>query len=152
MQNEFKREKQSRERPMCRSGKCTTNGCTYCHCEGACARGNLMNRSSHGSKPFAELSTSRFFRCLPAAVLSVAAQKVPKEAAQRGVERLAPARRATPPRPPQARYVVFANTHLTGCCSACNLRVSCLLTIWRRKVRYLCITNCSINCNFTICT
>ena len=63
---------------------------------------------------------SRWFRCLPAAVLSVAAQKVPKEAAQRGVERLAPARRATPPRPPQARYVVFANMHLTSCCSACN--------------------------------
>ena len=108
-------------------------------------RGRRPRRPVKSPRPFEALSTSCFFRCLPAAVLSVAAQKVPKEAAQRGVERLAPARRATPPRPPQARYVVFANMHLTGCCSACNLRVSCLLTIWRRKVRYLCITNSSIN-------
>ena len=58
---------------------------------------------------YVTLTTFRWFRCLPAAVLSVTAQKVPKEAAQRGVERLAPARRATPPRPPQARTFVFAS-------------------------------------------
>ena len=56
-------------------------------------------------------STSRYCRSLPGAVLSVSAQKVPKEAAQRVAPRLAPARRATPPRPPQARtFVLFPRT------------------------------------------
>ena len=79
----------------------------------------------------------------------MAAQKVPKEAAQRGVERLAPARRATPPRPPQARYVVFANMHLTGCCSACNLRVAYFLTTWKRKVHDLTLANSTINWDYS---
>jgi len=51
------------------------------------------------------------FGSLPGAVLSVSAQKVPKEAAWRGVELIAPAIKATPPRPPQARTVVFAVLH-----------------------------------------
>ena len=38
------------------------------------------------------LSTSRYCRSLPGAVLSVSAQKVPKEAARGGVELIAPAR------------------------------------------------------------
>ena len=46
--------------------------------------------------------------CLPAAVLSCFAKKVPKEATWGGFECLAPARQATSPRPLQARTIVFA--------------------------------------------
>ena len=52
-----------------------------------------------------------WFGSLPGAVLSGSAQKVPKDAAWRGVELIAPAIKATPPRPPQARTVVFAVLH-----------------------------------------
>ena len=89
------------------------------------------------SRSFVTRSTGCLFRCLPAAVLSVAAQKVPKEAAQRGVERLAPARRATPPRPPQARPFVFASTHLCFLRGACNLRASSNSTTGKRIDFYL---------------
>ena len=77
----------------------------------------------------------------------MAAQKVPKEAAQRGVERLAPARRATPPRPPQARHFVFACLHLPGYRCACNLRVAYISTAWKRKVHDSFIANGVINWN-----
>ena len=102
----------------------------------ASCRGRRPRRPVKSPNPFEALSTSCFFRCLPAAVLSVAAQKVPKEAAQRGVERLAPARRATPPRPPQARYVVFASLRLPGYRCACNLRVAYISITWKRKGFY----------------
>jgi hypothetical protein len=46
--------------------------------------------------------------CLPAAVLSCFAKKVPKEATWGGFECLAPARQATSPRPLQARTIVLA--------------------------------------------
>ena len=52
-----------------------------------------------------------WFGSLPGAVLSGSAQKVPKDAAWRGVELIAPAIKATPPRPPQARTFVFAVLH-----------------------------------------
>ena len=89
------------------------------------------------TRSFVTRSTGCLFRCLPAAVLSVTAQKVPKEAAQRGVERLAPARRATPPRPPQARPFVFASTHLCFLRGACNLRSSSNSTTGKRIDFYL---------------
>ena len=47
-------------------------------------------------------------RRLPAAVLSCAAKKVPKEGGWGGFEWLAPASQATSPRPLQATFVVFA--------------------------------------------
>ena len=46
--------------------------------------------------------------CLPAAVLSCADKKVPKEPAWGGFEWIASAIQATSPRPHQARFFVFA--------------------------------------------
>jgi hypothetical protein len=56
-------------------------------------------------------------RRLPAAVLSCAAKKVPKEGGWGGFEWLAPASQATSPRPLQATSVVFA---VLPCCAEIN--------------------------------
>ena len=57
--------------------------------DGAC-RGRCLHRPV--TVYIVTLSTSRYCRSLPGAVLSVSAQKVPKEAARGGVELIAPAR------------------------------------------------------------
>ena len=76
--------------------------------------------------PFEALSTFRLFRCLPAAVLSVSAQKVPKEAARGGVELIAPALKATLPGTPPGALCRFCQPALTWLLWCLQLK-SCLL-------------------------